>query len=60
MQHSRFDSKDSKEDILAEIRQGLAAVNQYAEQHGSFAELVREHYARVDAVDGDQHDPASR
>jgi post-segregation antitoxin (ccd killing protein) len=34
--------------LLAEIRQDLAAVAAYAEQHGSFADLVREHYARDD------------
>lgn len=34
--------------LLAEIRQDLAAVAAYAEQHGSFPDLVREHYARDD------------
>jgi post-segregation antitoxin (ccd killing protein) len=34
--------------LLAEIRQDLAAVEAYAEQHGSFPDLVREHYARDD------------
>jgi hypothetical protein len=32
--------------LLAELRQGLAAVEAYADQHGSFAQLVREHYYR--------------
>jgi post-segregation antitoxin (ccd killing protein) len=36
------------ETLLAELRQDLAAVEKYAEQHGSFADLVREHYARED------------
>ena len=30
--------------LIAELRQGLAAVERYADEHGSFAELVREHY----------------
>lgn len=34
--------------LAAELRQGLAAVESYAEEHGSFAELVREHYERGD------------
>jgi antitoxin CcdA len=34
--------------LIAELRQDLAAVERYAEQHGSFADLVREHYARED------------
>jgi antitoxin CcdA len=36
------------ESLLAELRRGLAAVESYAEQHGSFAELMREHYERDD------------
>ncbi len=36
------------EALIAELRQDLAAVEQYAEMHGSFADLVREHYARED------------
>jgi post-segregation antitoxin (ccd killing protein) len=36
------------EALAAELRLGLAAVESYAEQHGSFAELVREHYERDD------------
>jgi len=36
------------EELRAELRQGLAAVDRYADQHGSFAELVREHYDRGD------------
>jgi post-segregation antitoxin (ccd killing protein) len=36
------------EELIAEIRRGLAAVDSYADQHGSFSELVREHYARDD------------
>ena len=36
------------EALIADLRQGLAAVASYAEQHGSFAELVREPYERED------------
>jgi antitoxin CcdA len=36
------------EALIAELRQDLAAVERYAEQHGSFADLVREHYAGED------------
>ena len=38
----------NSEALLAELRRGLAAVDNYADQHGSFAELVREHYERSD------------
>jgi post-segregation antitoxin (ccd killing protein) len=34
--------------LIAELQRGLAAVDAYAEQHGSFAELVRKHYEQVD------------
>lgn len=37
------------ETLIAELRQDLAAVERYAELHGSFADLVREHYEREDA-----------
>lgn len=36
------------EALMAEIRQDLTAVESYSEQHGGFADLVREHYARDD------------
>jgi post-segregation antitoxin (ccd killing protein) len=36
------------EALIAELRLGLAAVDNYAEQHGSFAELVRKHYEQDD------------
>jgi post-segregation antitoxin (ccd killing protein) len=36
------------ETLIAELRQDLAAVKKYADEHGSFAEMVREHYARED------------
>lgn len=36
------------EALSADLRRGLAAVESYADQHGSFAELVREHYERGD------------
>jgi len=32
------------ERLKAEIRQDLEAVNSYMAKHGSFAEMVREHY----------------
>jgi post-segregation antitoxin (ccd killing protein) len=38
------------EALIAELRQGLAVVASYADQHGSFAELVREHYEREDGA----------
>jgi len=38
------------EELVAEMRRGLAAVENYADQHGSFAELVREHYEREDGA----------
>lgn len=37
-----------KQALLAELRQDLAAVESYEEQHGSFPELVRAHYERED------------
>jgi post-segregation antitoxin (ccd killing protein) len=40
----------SSEALIAELRLGLAAVESYAEEHGSFAELVREHYERDDGA----------
>lgn len=36
------------EGIRAELRQDLAALEKYQEQHGSFAELVRAHYESDD------------
>jgi len=36
------------ETIIAELRQDLAAAEGYADQHGTFADLVREHYERDD------------
>jgi post-segregation antitoxin (ccd killing protein) len=38
------------EALIAELRRGLAAVESYADQHGSFAELVREHYEHDDGA----------
>jgi post-segregation antitoxin (ccd killing protein) len=35
-------------ELITELKQGLAAVETYAEQHGSFPELAREHYERED------------
>jgi post-segregation antitoxin (ccd killing protein) len=37
-----------REALLAEVQQDLAAAERYAEQHGSFADFVREHYERND------------
>ena len=45
----------SAEALLADLRRGLAAAESYAEQHGSFAELVRQHYERED---GEREDGA--
>lgn len=36
------------EALAAEIRLDLAAVNDYVEKHGSFADLAREHFASDD------------
>jgi post-segregation antitoxin (ccd killing protein) len=36
------------EALMAELRLGLAAVDSYADQHGSFADLVRNQYAQDD------------
>ncbi len=38
------------EALIAELRHGLAAVESYADQHGSFQELMREHYERDDGA----------
>jgi post-segregation antitoxin (ccd killing protein) len=40
----------SSEALLADLRRGLAAAESYAEQQGSFAEFVREHYERDDGA----------
>jgi post-segregation antitoxin (ccd killing protein) len=37
------------EQARAEIRQDLAALSAFVEAHGSFADLVREHYASTDS-----------
>jgi post-segregation antitoxin (ccd killing protein) len=36
--------------LLAQVRQDLAAVESYEEEHGSFPELVRSHYAPDDGA----------
>lgn len=36
-----------REALIAELKLDLAAVERYAEEHGSFADLVRKHYARA-------------
>ena len=38
------------EALKAEFRRDLAAIDRYAEEHGSFADLVREHYEREDGA----------
>lgn len=43
-------SELTSEALLAELRRGLAAVESYADQHGSFADLVREHYESGDGA----------
>ncbi len=43
-------SEARSEALIADLRRGLAAVESYADQHGSFAELVREHYERDDGA----------
>lgn len=35
---------ETKAQLLAEIRQDLEATNAYLAEHGSFAELARQHY----------------
>lgn len=39
--------------LAEELRASLAAVSAYAEQHGSFPELVRAHYEEPSATDDD-------
>jgi antitoxin CcdA len=36
--------------LAAEIQQDIAAAENYAESHGSFADFVREHYERDDSA----------
>ncbi len=36
------------EQLRAEIRQDLEAASTYATKHGSFADMVRDHYAETD------------
>ena len=45
-------SQRRREALRAEVQKDLAAAEIYAEQHGSFADLVREHYERDEAADG--------
>ena len=40
----------TSEALLAELRRGLAAVESYADEHGSFADLVRDHYESGDGA----------
>ena len=41
-------AKRLAEQIEADIRQDLGALNAFVEVHGSFGEMVREHYATAD------------
>jgi post-segregation antitoxin (ccd killing protein) len=36
--------------LLADLKRGLAAVQAYADEHGSFSELVRQHYEQEDGA----------
>lgn len=38
------------EELKEQLKLGLAAVESYADRHGSFADLVREHYEREDGA----------
>ena len=38
------------EQVEAEVRQDLEAYNRLVEEHGSFADLARRHYAEADAT----------
>jgi post-segregation antitoxin (ccd killing protein) len=40
----------SSEALLADLKRGLAAVQAYADEHGSFSELVRQHYEQEDGA----------
>jgi post-segregation antitoxin (ccd killing protein) len=40
----------SAEALRADLQQGLSAVESYADQHGSFAELARDFYENGDGV----------
>lgn len=37
------------EQARADVRQDLAALSAFVDAHGSFAEMVREHYATIDS-----------
>ena len=41
-------SRRKTERLKAEIRQDLEAMNAYIDKHGSFADMVREHYREQD------------
>lgn len=41
-------SRRMAEEVKAELQVDLAASDAYAEKHGSFADLVRDHYHRTD------------
>ncbi len=51
-------SERRREALRAEVQLDLAAAENYAEQHGSFADLVREHYDREAADDRKAPDAA--
>ncbi len=48
-------SERRREALRAEVQKDLAAAKTYAEQHGSFADLVRQYYKRADGAVDDHH-----
>ena len=40
----------SSEALLADLKRGLAAAQAYADEHGTFSELVRQHYEQDDGA----------
>jgi hypothetical protein len=48
-------SERRREALRAEVQKDLAAAESYAEQHGSFADLVRQYYRRSDGAVDDHH-----
>ena len=43
-------AKTKAQAIAIELREGLQAAESYADQHGAFADFVREHYGRDDGT----------
>jgi hypothetical protein len=48
-------SERRREALRAEVQKDLAAAEAYAEQHGSFADLVRQYYKRSDGAVDEHH-----